>query len=157
MSFRRAALALTVAAAFLAAACAAFATIVPQQSIAGAELGMTKAEVKGVLGEPSSVESGTNDFGPYKVFHYFRLTVTFQGNQQATAVSTRRFNEKTSKGIGRGSTEQELKDAHPGVKCKTEFGVRHCWLGRFRPGHRVTDFRIHDGKVSRVTVAFVID
>jgi hypothetical protein len=159
VSFRRAALVLTAAAITFAVAGTAAATIVPQKGIAGARLLMSKAEVRDVLGNPDRVEHGTNDFGPFTIFRYRpKLSVTFQGNQEATAITTRRFREKTPKGIGRGSTEAELENAHPKAKCRTEGpGFRHCWIGRFQPGRRVTDFRIRDGKVSRVTVAFVID
>jgi hypothetical protein len=158
VSFRRAALVLTAVFAALALAETAASTIVPQRSIAGAKLTMTKPEVRDVLGDPNRVEHGQNDFGSYTVFYYHRLRVTFQGNREATAISTRRFSEKTPKGIGRGSTEEELKDAHPGARCKTEApGFRHCWTGSRQPGRRITDFRIRAGEVSRVTVAFVID
>jgi hypothetical protein len=158
VSFSRAALVLTAFAAVLALAGTAAATIIPQQGIAGAELRMSRPEVRDVLGDPNRVKHGNNDFGPYTVFQYHRLAVTFQGNEEATAITTRRWKEKTPQGIGRGSTEEELKDAHPRAKCRTEEGTfRHCWLGRFQPGRRVTDFRIRSGKVSRVTVAFVID
>lgn len=159
MSFRRAALVLAAAAITFAVAATAAATIVPQKGIAGARLLMSKAEVREVLGNPDRVEHGTNDFGPFTIFRYRpKLSVIFQGNQKATAITTRRFSEKTPKGIGRGSTEAALKGAHPKAKCRTEGpGFRHCWIGRFQPGRRVTDFRIRDGKVSRVTVAFVVD
>jgi hypothetical protein len=158
VSVRRAALLLTAVLAALALAEAAASTIFPQSSIAGAKLTMSRPEVRDVLGDPNRVEHGQNEFGPYTVFYYFRLRVTFQGNQEATAISTRRFREKTPKGIGRGSTEQELKDAYSQATCRNEGpNFRHCFLGRFEPGRRVTDFRIRKGKVSRVTVAFVID
>lgn len=158
MSFRRAALGLAAATTTALLAATAQAAIVPQVGIAGVELDMSRAEVRGVLGEPNRVKKGTNFFGPYKVFRYHRLKVTFQGNRDVTAVTTRRFSEETAKGIGRGSTEQELKDAHARAKCRTEApSFRHCWIGRFRAGHTVTDFRIRQGKVSRVTVAYVID
>jgi len=132
--------------------------IIPQQSIAGAELLMSRSQVRGVLGDPNRVVHDSNDFGDYTIFYYRRLQVTFQGNRDATAVSTRRFREKTPRDIGRGSTERELRDAYPGARCRTEIAsFRHCWTGAFKPGKRVTDYRIRDGKVSRVTVGIVID
>jgi hypothetical protein len=158
VSIRRAALGLALVTTTLVLAEAAQAAIVPQVGIAGVKLRMSKPEVRDVLGNPRRVVHGTNDFGPYTVFRYYRLRVTFQGNQEATAISTRRFREQTGKGIGRGSTEEELKDAHERARCRTEApGFRHCWIGRFQPGRRVTDFRIRGGEVARVTVAFVID
>jgi hypothetical protein len=158
VSFRRAATVLTAVVAALALTGTAASTIIPQRGIAGARLLMSKAEVRDVLGDPDRVRHGTNDFGAYTVFRYHRLSVTFQSGQDATAISTRRFSEKTPKGIGRGSTEAQLVAAHPTAQCRTEGpGFRHCWIGRFEAGQRVTDFRIRSGEVSRVTVAFVID
>ena len=43
------------------------------------------------------------------------------------------------------------------MKCATDSGFRHCYLGKFRAGRRVTDFAIKRGKVSRVDVGVVID
>ena len=59
-----------------------------------------------------------------------------------------------------GTTEAELRDAYPGARCRTESSAfRHCWRGRFRPGRRVTGYRIgiDSGLVKNVLVAFVID
>ena len=153
---------LTLAAACLAGLLwtgTASAVIVPQRSIAGIELDMTRSEVRAKKGDPRRVEHGTNDFGQYTIFRYGRLWVVFQGNAGATAVSTRRPGQRTAEGIGVGSTEAELRAAHP-VRCRTEAGTfRHCWTGRFRPGRRVTDYRINltTRLVTRVTVAYVID
>ena len=74
--------------------------------------------------------------------HHYRLRVTSPGNQEATAISTRRFREKTAKGIGRGSTEQSPWTHTTGRDADGVLGLRHCWIGRFLPGRRVTDFRI---------------
>ncbi len=142
----------------LASAGAAHAVIVPQSSIAGIKLGMTRAEVRAHSGNPSSVTHASSDFGPYTRFNYFRLQVTFQGNEGATAVSTIRRRQSTPAGIHVGSTVAALRAAYPGARCRTEFRFyRHCWIGRFQPGRRVTDFRIRDSRVRNVLVGFVID
>jgi hypothetical protein len=59
-----------------------------------------------------------------------------------------------------GSPESALHDAYPRLHCRTESSdFRHCWTGRMRPGHRVTDYwiGIASGNVKLITVAFVID
>ena len=120
---------------------------------------MTRPEVRAKKGDPRRVERGTNDFGPYTVFEYGRPWVVFQGNAGATAVSTQRTGQRTAKGIGVGSTEAELRATYP-VRCRTEAGTfRHCWTGQFRPGRRVTDYRIGltTRLVKRVSVGYVID
>ena len=135
------------------------ATIVPQHGMAGIRLGMTRAQVKGVLGQPSRVVHGTNDFGSYTEFGYpHRVVVTFQGNARVTGISTTGVHERTASGAGVGSTEQQLRARVPHLTCETvTSSFRHCYLGHFDPGKRVTDFRIGNGKVTRVTVGFVID
>jgi hypothetical protein len=154
---------LTLAAACLAALAwvgSASALIVPQQSIARIALNMTRPEVRAVRGDPLRVEHGTNDFGPYTIFKYGRLRVTFQGNAGATAVLTSRPRQRTAKGIHVGSTQAELRAAYPRARCRTEAtDFRHCWTGSFQPGRRVTDYRIGVAThlVKSVVVAFVID
>ena len=138
----------------------AAALIVPGHSIAGIELQMTRPEVKAAKGEPNRIVHGSNDFGPYTEFLYGKLKVTFQGNAGATAVSTRRRGQYTAERIHVGSSETRLRAAYPRALCRTEgAGFRHCWTGRFRPGRRVTDYRISLStmKVKSVLVGFVID
>jgi hypothetical protein len=143
-----------VAAAF---ASSAGATIVPQKGIAGVTIGMTQGKVRSVLGKPVSVKRGSNDFGKYTIFKYGGLQVNFQGNTTVTAVSTTRTGERTASGVGVGSTEAQVKAKVKGVKCETDSGFRHCFLGKLTAGHRVTDFSIKRGKVTRVDVGAVID
>jgi hypothetical protein len=140
---------------------AASALIVPQRSIAGIELNMTRPEVKG---QPDRIVHGTNDFGPYTQYIYKnavgKLMASFQGNDGVTAVWTNRETQKTAEGVHVGSPESALHDAYPRLHCRTEDSdFRHCWTGRFRAGHKVTDYRIGiaSGNVKSVTVGFVID
>lgn len=156
---RRAFIFLTCLAALLWAGPAA-AEIVPQQSIAKIELGMTRPEVRAVRGDPRVVDHGMNEFGKYTIFRYWRLRVTFQGNAGATAVFTTRPRQRTSKDIGVGSTVTEIKTAYPNARCRKEGpNFRHCWTGRFLPGRRVTDYRIDipTHRVESVLVGVVID
>lgn len=142
----------------------ASALIVPQHSIAGVELTMTRPEVKAKKGEPDRIRHGTNDFGPFTEFTYRtangKLRVTFQGNAGATAVFTNRPTQHTAERIHVGSTETKLHDAYPKLRCRTELAsFRHCWTGRFGPGRRVTDYRIDipTSRVKTILVGFVID
>lgn len=145
-------------------AAAASALIVPQRSIAGIELTMTRPEVKDKKGQPDRIVHGTNDFGPYTQFFYKnangKLIASFQGNAGATAVRTNRETQKTAEGVHVGSPESALHDAYPRLHCRTEDpDFRHCWTGRMRPGHRVTDYWIgvNSGNIRLITVTFVID
>jgi hypothetical protein len=141
----------------LACVTAASAAIVPQRGIAGVRLEMTKAQVRAVLGAPAAVVHGSNDFGSFTAYRYRGLRVTFQGNRTVTSVFTTRTSERTAAGVGVGSTEGQVRAKVAGVRCRTEGGFRHCFVGRFLPGKRVTDFRIKRGHVASVQVAFVLD
>ena len=141
----------------LATAAAASATIVPQRSIAGVRLEMTKAQVRSTLGAPRSAVHGSNEFGAFTIYRYRGLRVTFQGNRTVTAILTTRASERTAAGVGVGSTEGQVRAKVAGVRCGTESGFRHCFVGRFLPGKRVTDFRIKRGRVTSVDVGFVVD
>ena len=136
---------------------AATARIVPQQGIAGVRLDMTQAQVRALLGPPPKVKHGSSDFGPYTRFTYPRVTVMFQGNAKVTSVWTQSPAEKTAGGAGVGSTEAQVKAAVPAAVCKTQFGSRDCIVGKLVAGRRITDFAIRRGRVTRVTVAYVLD
>ena len=163
----RAARCLSLAALCLAALVwvgGASARIVPQHSIAGVALTMTRPEVKDLKGDPDRIKHGRNDFGKFTQFTYRnpngKLEVGFQGNAGATGIFTNRNTQRTAEGIHVGSPESKLEDAYPNLRCRTEESdFRHCWTGRFKPGHRVTDYRIgiFSGAVKSITIAFVID
>jgi hypothetical protein len=147
-----------LAAAFLLPAASADAMIQVDRGIAGARLGNSRAEVRAALGTPSKVTSGTNDFGPWVNYRYpGGIRVMFQGRTQVTSVSTSGRGDRTSRGVGVGSTEASVKARVKGVKCETIVSIRSCHTGDFLAGRRVTDFRIKGGKVTSVAVGFVID
>jgi hypothetical protein len=134
------------------------AAIVVQKGIAGVRLGMSRAAVRAVLGTPLRVTHGANEFGAYTEYRYPRLLrVTFQGDLTVTAVSTAGRAERTAAGVGVGSPEADVRSSLPRARCETAGAFRHCYVGAFRPGARVTDFVLRRGLVARVTVGFVID
>jgi hypothetical protein len=142
----------------LAMAPAADAMIQIDRGIAGARLGNSKAEVRAALGTPARVVTGSNDFGPFTEFRYRgKLRVTFQGNTEVTGVSTTGLGDRTARGVGVGSREAAVKQKVPGVTCSTIAGFRSCDTKQGLPGQRLTSFRIKNGRVTRVTVAIVID
>lgn len=148
---------MAVVATALVTAGAAGSMIVPQKGIAGARLGMTMAKVRSVLGQPKTIFKGRNEFGPWTDYGYARVRISFQGNRTVTKLTTQDRREKTRGGVGFGSTERLLRAKVRGLRCKTEFGFRHCWLGAFLPGRRVTNFMIDGGRVSRIDIGVVID
>ena len=154
---------LCVAALLLVAALAAPPTagalIQLNRGIAGVRLNNTKAEVRAALGKPRRVIHGMNDFGAFTRFRYTgRIDVIFQSGNRGTSVTTRGLGDRTARGVGVGSRERTVKRRTPGVKCETFIGgIRSCHTGTFGAGTRVTDFRIRNNRVTRVTVARVID
>jgi hypothetical protein len=141
----------------LVAASAAPARIVVQKGIAGVELRMTRAQVIQRLGRPPAVRSGSNDFGPWTEFRYPRVRVTFQSGQRVTGLRTSSRLETTARGVGPGSTEAQVRARVAGVRCRTESGFRHCFVGLFLPGRVVTDFHIRRGRVASVVIGYVLD
>ena len=135
------------------------AIIRPQKGMAGVRLDMTQAQMRTVLGNPTTVKQGVNDFGAYTQFLYPRkITVTFQGNQHVTGISTKGRTERTARGVGVGSTENDVESKVTHARCDTIAGVRTCHVGQFEPGRRVTVFLMSKrGHVSTVTVGFVVD
>jgi hypothetical protein len=153
----RSILALCVVIAAAIAAPAADATIVVQRGIAGVQLRMTKAQVRAKLGRPMRVRMGTNEFGSFTQLVYRRVTVTFQSGSRVTNVRTTSRLERTSRAVAVGSTVAEVEARVKSVRCRNEAGFRHCFVGRFLPGRVVTDFRVRKGRVSSVSIGFVID
>jgi hypothetical protein len=153
----RAALLGSLIALVLAVAARADATVVVQHGIAGLDLRMTKAQVRAKLGSPTKVRTGKNEFGRYTEFVYSRVTVLFQSGSRATAFRTFSGAERTPRGVGVGSSEAQVMTKVAGVKCSTESGLRHCYVGRFLPGRVVTDFQMRKGRVTSIVVGFVVD
>jgi hypothetical protein len=153
---RLALLVLTVVAALVLTSTAP-ARIVVQRGIAGVQLRMTRAKVITLLGTPPTVRRGTNVFGPWTEFVYPRVTVSFQSGTFVTGLRTSSRRERTGRGVGPGSTEAQVRARVAGVRCRTEGTFRDCFVGRFLPGRIVTDFRIRRGRVSGVTIGYVLD
>jgi hypothetical protein len=147
------------AAVALASASTAEAVIQVQQGITGIRLGMSQAQVKAGLGKPAKTKTGHNDFGPFTQFLYRGgITISFQGDSSVTAVAITGNTDRTSNGVGVGSTEKQIKAGVRGVKCQTLAAVRDCHVGAFLPGRRVTDFVLGpSGRATRVTIGFVLD
>ena len=149
--------ALVVAASVLAPGSAG-AIIQLDRGIAGARLGNSKAEVKTALGQPNRVRNGTNDFGPFTVYVYRGgIRVTFQSGNTVTGVTTRGVGDRTVGGVGVRSTLAAVQQRVPGVNCETFPSITICQRGQGLPGERVSAFFVRNGRVTRVTVAFVID
>jgi hypothetical protein len=139
------------------------ALIVPQRGIAGIELKMTRAQVVRAKGRPDAERLVHNELiGRQRMMRYDRTRVLFGGfrrGARVVTIITRDPRQRTRSGVGVGSSEAAVRAGIPGVRCRTEFGFRHCWRGRFRAGKRVTDltFGGRNRRVTAVSIGFVID
>jgi hypothetical protein len=131
-------------------------TIVPQRGMVRVTLGMHPAKVRSILGVPPKIRRASNTFGAYSIYKYRGVAVTFQGGK-VVAIETSSKRVKTASGVGVGSTEGAVRSGVPGTRCRTDGGVRHCFVGAFLPGKRVTDFFFKKGVVRRVVIGFVLD
>jgi hypothetical protein len=144
--------------AALALPATAPAQIQVDKGIAGARLGNTIAQVHAALGAPRRVRNGRNDFGSFRQETYAGgIVVFYQGSRTVSSVVTSGLGDRTAKGVGVGSAESAVRANVPGVRCETIAGSRSCHTHSFTAGRRVTDFFMRAGKVTRVTVGFVID
>ncbi|MEA2496032.1 MAG: hypothetical protein QOJ29_3943 [Thermoleophilaceae bacterium] len=141
----------------LALPATASARIVPQRGIAGANLDMAQQDVRDKLGDPDKVSHPTSPiFGRYTTFAYGATTVDMFSNQDGKVfnVSTTSKAQNTASAVGVGSTAAAVRKGVKGVKCEKT----HCYIGRFNPGRKVTDFILsRAGRVTRVTIGYVID
>jgi hypothetical protein len=142
----------------LLAPASAGAIIQLDTGIAGARLDNTKAQVRAALGQPNRVRNGNNEFGSFTEFRYRGgIRVFFQSGNRVTAVTTTGLGDRTRRGVGVRSTENAVEQRVPGVTCESFGGTRICQRGEGMPGDRITAFFLRNGRVTRVTVGFVID
>lgn len=149
---------LVAAALLLFAAPAADAMIQVNRGIAGARLGNSKAQVKAALGKPAKVKISSRDFLRIREYRFRGgIRVFFVGDEDVTSVETTGLGDRTATGIGVGSEEAAVKRKVPGVRCETIEASRFCETGdTSEAGERGTRFYIKKGRVSRVSVVFVI-
>ncbi len=107
---------------------------------------MTKAAVRAQLGKPRTIQQGSNEIGAFTTFRYPTLSITFFAGSMVTSVTTSSMLERTSRGLGVGSRVAEVVAKVAKVRCVTESGFRHCFVGAFTAGRRVTDFTIKNGR-----------
>jgi hypothetical protein len=130
--------------------------IVPGVQLAGVHLLMSEPGVRHVLGKPRSIRTVKDahqgavrrmDYGKTKVY----LSATADGTVFSVTTTDRR--QRTAAGVGVGASRATVARKVSAVHCT----ARACVVGTQRAGQKVTTFALRDGRVARVTLAFVID
>jgi hypothetical protein len=133
-------------------------TIEPRKGIGGVRLRMTAEKVRALLGEPDAV--GPSELhGGWTLWTYRdrRLRVTFD-DERVWDVRTTDPADRTTSGVGVGSSERGVREAMPELRCGPYGGSprrrewRTCADAR---DHRdpFTQFTLIRGRVKSVTVA----
>jgi hypothetical protein len=152
--------------ALLAAGAApAAAEIVPQESIAGVRLKMSKAEVAAVLGQPARKRryvggSGADDHFATWTYKRRGYAVSFlrRGTYRVSSITVTGGSERTATGVGIGSTRAEVKAGVPAVHCKRyDPTYATCFIGKSRIGDITTAFRLdRRNRVKEISLAKIL-
>ena len=160
---RGAALLATVTATLCLLAPPAGARIVLQTGIARINLGLTRAQVVARKGQPDGERTLASEFfGRVRIMRYGQTKAFFSGTKRSAevnAVRTKDREQRTASGVGVGSTEAAVRERIAGVRCGTDLGTRHCFVGYSQPGRRITEFFIsrRTRRVTEVVIGFVVD
>jgi hypothetical protein len=122
---------------------------------------MTSKQVRATLGAPvrtvylkDEIQGSVKrmDYGLTRVF----LSRGASGRVYSVRTTSRR--QRTSHGIGVGSTKAAVLRHVPRVGCETSGGFTSCHVGQLLAGRKVTDFAISsNGRVTQVMLGYVID
>ena len=140
------------------ASAAGAGSLAVQKGIHGVRLGMTQAQVKATAGTPRKVERTTTELGSSTIYRYRTYSVTFFNGTRVSQVDTQSVVERTTNGIGVGSSRAAVAAKVSGAKCVKEIGYDHCYVGTWKAGSTITDFAIGaGGRVWRISIGYVID
>ncbi len=151
-------IALFTAAAVLVLPPFASATIVINRGMFGVSLGATMKQARQKLGPPTDV---SHRRGRTTWFYFHRgLLLDFHGKKQLLhALYTENPKQRTTRGVGVGSTEPDVMRLVPGVQCGTTPGTSgtDCLVFAHRPsGTYATDFSIAaNGRVGSVFIDWI--
>ena len=125
--------------------------IIPGTSIRGISLGMSKKQVRDVLGTPTSVDRYPGY--PAYAYHYGATMIHFYDVSSVDFITTTSKKVRTRDGLGVGSTKAQLKDRYPNINCVPGGPFApFCYLGgSLAPGATPTVFVLSNaGVVSEV-------
>jgi hypothetical protein len=136
------------------------AAIIPGHGVAGVKLGDSSAQVRAILGKPATVQHNgggeQNWLYATNLVDWVTLVAAERGRTTVEGIETSDPKQKTSRGVGVGSSMRALRSAYPSLSCKTSWlGVTFtsCWILTPVAGQRIpTNFVLVKGKVGTVDV-----
>lgn len=150
-------LSIVTLALFLLVVPSSAAKLIPDACVGGVALWNTRADVLSEKGPPlRKVRRNSYDI----LWHYRAMTVFFSAYDYNTkppsgfvvvSVTSTDRNERTSRGIGVGSSERAAKRAYPNLSCGTSNGTRRCELPGWVVGH-YTEFKVTKSRVSEISI-----
>jgi hypothetical protein len=118
--------------------------------IGDVKLGMSEADVREELGRPSSTGRWTDGRSTLLKFRRRKIEVVVDRDSgQVMGIKTTSRGQRTSSGLGVGSSERTVRARLRGERCSTALDKRVCSLER---GGRVMDFVLRRAKVVHVAV-----
>jgi hypothetical protein len=145
--------ALTAAAVVLGVAAQPAAAQVTFSGIGEVRLHMSESEVHDVLGPPSDTEPAPNPEAVNLRYHRVKIDVmVHRQDDRVVGMTTTSRAQRTSSGLGVGSSTSVVRSKLRGEKCGTARETLVCSVER---RGRVMDFRIRRGKVVSVAVTTV--
>jgi hypothetical protein len=118
--------------------------------IGGVELGMSESQVREELGSASSERQWTDGRSVLLRYRRRKLEVLLdRDSDRVMGVKTTSRAQRTSSGLGVGSSERTVRARLQGERCSSAAGTRVCSLER---NGRVMDFACRRGKVIGVGV-----
>lgn len=133
--------------------------VVVGRSIAGVRLGMSAAEVRARLGEPSSIRRVSSAAATEMRYRFRRrhLTVLFDSNvptsARVTHIVTRSHADRTTDAIGPGAPEPDLRRRLHDARCDSPPPARYCFIDG--PDDARTLFSFSQSRVHSVSLARV--
>lgn len=131
------------------------------KSILGIEYGMAADQLRASLGAPTTFTRDYLGSAGRKIYTYDATSIALSrddyGTWRVLSIVTRAPELKTSKGIGVGSSERDLRWAHWHGKCRDIAGSRECSYGGQDFHKRMTFAIDREGKITSVFLGAIVD
>ena len=125
--------------------------------IDGVKIGQTQAQVRANLGKPGSVKNGADQVSTYTIMRYPALKMTIELRGTVVSIRSTGLGDRTSSGVGVGSTEAALKQKVSNVSCEKVSSIKRICFTKPTNDGRSTTFRLTSGKIVEIDVSILAD